>query len=184
MGLGWLVGLEEEKGGGCGGLGNRGGGRMGGGGQGKGGSCGVGRGRRRGGGGYAWSLSPGRLLSWVCPVAGPVVGPVSGAGRAKILRYICVRPGFGKRVGRWRVKGGRLRVVPFSTGVSRVTLVSFSLRLRFSWVTKMVDLLSSRDFWNLSCWLVVVVSCSLIGLVSGLAPQYIQNLIYMSWYSN
>ena len=77
----------------------------------------------------------------MCPVAGPMVGPVPGAGRAKILRHICVRPGFGKRVGRWRVSGGRLRVVPFSTGVSRVTLVSFSLRLRFSWVTKVVDLL-------------------------------------------
>ena len=138
--------MEEERGVVVVGWGIGGGGRMGEGGRGKGGSCGVGRGRRRGGGGYAWSLSPGRLLSWVCPVAGPVVGPVPGAGRAKILCHICARPGFGKRVGRWRVSGGRLRVVPFSTGVSRVTLVSFSLRLRFSWVTKVVDLLSSRDF--------------------------------------
>ena len=87
-------------------------------------------------------MSPGRLLSWVCLVPSPVVGPVPGAGRAKILRHICVRPGFGKRVGRWRVSGSRLRVVPpsFSTGVSRVTLVSFSLRFRFSRVTKVVDL--------------------------------------------
>ena len=67
-------------------------------------------------------MSPGRLLSWVCLVPSPVVGPVPGAGRAKILRHICVRPGFGKRVGRWRVSGSRLRGVPpsFSTGVSRV----------------------------------------------------------------
>ena len=73
-----------------------------------------------------------------------MVGPVSGASRAKILRHICVRPGFGKRVGRWRVSvGSRLRVVPpsFSTGVPRVTLVSFSLRFRFSGITKVVDLL-------------------------------------------
>ena len=66
----------------------------------------------------------------MCPVAGPVVGPVPGAGRAKILlRHICVGPRFVERVGRRRVGGSRLRVVPLSSSTG-VTLVSVRSSVR------------------------------------------------------
>ena len=65
----------------------------------------------------------------MCPVAGPVVGPVPGAGRSKILRHICVGPRFGERVGGRRVGGSRFRVVPLSSSTG-VTLVSFRFSVR------------------------------------------------------